>query len=472
MILMNTPINLGHSEGLTRRMQAEAKAIFDAGLCAAAVDRAITQHCRLEKERLIIGAHAYDLNRIDRIVVVGAGKASAAMARAVEHLLGKRISEGMISIKYGHGLQLEQIGMTEAGHPVPDINGTAVARRILTMVQAAGRADLVIVLLSGGGSALLPLPAEGLTLADKQAVSKKLLACGATIHEINTVRKHLSAIKGGRLAQAARPAAVACLILSDVVGDDLDVIASGPTVPDASSFQDCLQILDYYGLQDQLPSSVCDYLAAGAAGRIPETPKQNTHVWAHVNNVIVANNQSALAAARLKAEALGYRTLVLSARMQGETREVAQVHAAIAQEILASGAPLAPPACLLSGGETTVTLRGDGWGGRNQEFALAAALAIDDHPHIVVLSAGTDGSDGPTDAAGALVDHTTCRRARQAGLDTRHYLSNNDAYRFFESLGGLLKTGPTNTNVMDLYIVLVAPPEYTRKEDQENGRAV
>jgi glycerate 2-kinase len=449
---------IGPSERLTRRMHAQARAIFNAGLGAAAPTRAIMQHCRLRRGQLVIGKSAYDLDRIDRIVVVGAGKASAAMAQAMEGLLGDRISQGLISVKYGHGLPLKKIEIVEAGHPIPDDKGHSAAQRILSMAEEAGPTDLIILLLSGGGSALLPLPAEGINLQDKQAVSEKLLACGATIHEINAVRKHLSAIKGGRLAQAAYPTAVASLILSDVIGDDLDVIASGPTVPDASSFQDCMRILNAYGLADQLPARVRNHLAAGAHGHIPETPKQHTHDWKHVHNLIVANNQAAVAAARLKAEALGYRPLVLSTRMQGETRSVAQVHAAIAQEILASGAPLQPPACLLSGGETTVTLKGDGLGGRNQEFALASAIAIADQPHIVVLSAGTDGTDGPTDAAGALADHTTCQRADLAGLDIHRSLSNNDAYRFFESLGDLFKTGPTNTNVMDLHIVLIHPP--------------
>ena len=457
-----------HFDPLTRRMQCDARTIFKAGLTAAAPGPAILRHCRMEGERLLIGSRAYDLNRIDRILVCGAGKASAAMARSIEELLGNRINTGLISVKYGHGAPLQRIETVEAGHPIPDDNGLAAARRILEMVEAAGPTDLILLLISGGGSSLLPLPAEGLSLSDKQAVSAQMLACGATIHELNTVRKHLSAIKGGRLAQAAFPAQVATLILSDVVGDDLDVIASGPTVPDASSFQDCLNILTHYNLVQALPSRVWDHLNAGASGQIPETPKPAERAWTHVNNLIVANNQVAVAAARRSAEALGYRALVLSTRMQGESRVVAQVHTAIAQEILHSGNPLQAPACLLSGGETTVTLKGSGLGGRNQEFALAAALEIADQPHIVVLSAGTDGSDGPTDAAGALADHSTFRRANAAGLDIRRYLSNNDAYHFFELLGDLLKTGPTNTNVMDLRIVLVNSPEIRTPKKNED----
>lgn len=439
-------------------MHREARSIYEAGLAAAAPGPAILRHCHLEGERLTIGTRVYDLSRIRRIVVCGAGKAASAMAQAVEDLLGDRIESGLISVKYGHGMPLARIETIEAGHPIPDAVGLEAAHRIMALMQAGEQNDLFIFLLSGGGSALLPLPAEGLSLADKQIVNKQMLACGATIHELNTLRKHLSAIKGGRLAQAARPAQVATLILSDVVGDDLDVIASGPTVPDASSFQDCLRILTYYDLMQAMPAGVRAHLSAGAAGHIPETPKPSPREWRHVNNLIVANNQAAVDAARRAAEMLGYRTMILSTRMQGETRVVAQVHSAIAQEVLASANPISPPACLLSGGETTVTLKGSGLGGRNQEFALAAAPGIAGRPHIVVLSAGTDGSDGPTDAAGALADHTTLRRAATAGLDIRKYLSNNDAYRFFEPLGDLLKTGPTNTNVMDLRIVLVAGP--------------
>ena len=325
----------------------------------------------------------------------------------------------------------------------------------MTLAQQTTAEDLLIVLLSGGGSALLPLPAEGVTLQDKQTTSDALISCGATIHEINAIRKHISAIKGGRLAQAAAPAAVLTLILSDVVGDDLDVIASGPTVPDASTFGHCREILTRYDLDRKIPRSVQDFLQKGAEGLLAETPKSGTHGWHHVHNHIVGNNSAAIAAAAEEARARGYHALILSSRLEGETRVVAQVHAALAREVLCSGHPVPPPTCLLSGGETTVSLRGDGLGGRNLEFALAAALDIDGADRIVVLSGGTDGTDGPTDAAGAIADHTTVQRASGHGLDTRRHLDNNDAYPFFKRLNDLLITGPTHTNVMDLHVVLV-----------------
>jgi glycerate 2-kinase len=373
-------------------------------------------------------------------------------------LLAPRISKGLISVKHGHGLALRHTRVIEAGHPLPDAGSELAAARILDIARGATADDLIIVLLSGGGSALMALPWQGLTLADKQKTSDLLLASGATIHEMNALRKHISAIKGGRLARTAYPATVAALILSDVVGDDLDVIASGPTVPDPSTFAQCLEIVDRYQLQQKLPERVRRHLQTGAAGQIPETPKTNQLNWPDTHNLIVASNRLAVQAAAREARKRGYATLVLSTRIEGETRTVAQVHGAIAREVLSTGQPLPPPACLLSGGETTVTLRGKGKGGRNQEFALAAAMDIDGDGDIVVLSGGTDGSDGPTDAAGAIADHATAKRAAGLGLDIRTFLHNNDAYTFFSRLDDLLITGPTLTNVMDLRILLIRAP--------------
>jgi hydroxypyruvate reductase len=440
-------------------MRRDARAIFDAGLQAAAPQDAIARMCSVRHEQLHIGDRAYDLNAIRRIIVVGAGKATAAMAQAVERMLGDRISQGLIVVKYDHGAPLRYIHCTEAGHPIPDANGVDAARRILQMARAAGPGDLVLVLISGGGSALLALPAESLHLEEKQAVSQTLIACGASIHEINAIRKHISAIKGGRLARAAFPAALVCLILSDVVGDDLDVIASGPTVPDASTFELCMEIIRRYHVAASLPGSVMEHLKAGADGKIEETPKPDSNAWGHVHNLIVANNLQAIQSAAQQAADRGYQPIVLSSRIEGETRDVARVHAAIAREILASGLPISAPACILSGGETTVSIKGAGKGGRNQEFALSAALDIDRTARIVVLSGGTDGTDGPTDAAGAFADHQTIQRAAGAGLIARRHLDDNDAYPFFNQLGDLLKTGPTGTNVMDLRVFLVRAPE-------------
>lgn len=437
------------------RMRADAETIFQEGLKAVAPADAIHRHCRKKGHWLHIGERTYDLSRTGRIIVIGAGKATASMAQAVEKILGTHISDGLINVKYHHGAALKHIRTIEAGHPIPDANGMAGAQEMLAMVRQAGPDDLILVLLSGGGSALMPLPAGKISMQEKQQASDALIGCGATIHEINTIRKHISAIKGGRLAQAAAPARMATLILSDVVGDDLDVIASGPTVPDSSTYAQCQAIIERYALQDQLPASIRDHLSQGIKGLIEETPKAQTLQWNHVDNLIVGSNLAAIQAANQVAQKLGYHTLILSSHMEGETRHVAKVHGAMAREVLATGNPVSTPACLLSGGETTVTLKAKGKGGRNQEFALAAALAIDGIGLITVLSAGTDGTDGPTDAAGAIVDHTTLQRARRAGLDPGRHLDNNDAYPLLQQLGELLITGPTQTNVMDLHIVLV-----------------
>lgn len=445
--------------GIIAQMREDAHAIFRAGLRAADPALAIGTHCRKEKNDLYIGESRFDLTAIDRILIIGAGKATATMAQAMEKILGDRIYDGLISVKYGHTASLKHIRTIEAGHPLPDANGVQAAQRMVAMVTEAQKSDLVIVLISGGGSALLPFPAKGVSLDDKQKTTDRLLACGATIHEINAIRKHLSAIKGGRLAQAASPAKVVALILSDVVGDDLDVIASGPTVADRTTYADCLDILDRYKIALTIPQAVYTYLQCGAKGDHKESPKRNSHNWDHIRNIIIGSNRQALMACAAKARRAGYQTLVLSAEIQGTTRDVASVHTAIAREVLASGHPLFPPACILSGGETTVVVKGSGKGGRNQEFALSAALAIDARDTIVILSAGTDGTDGPTDAAGALADNTTVQRSKALGLDIQQHLKNNDAYPFFEQLGDLLVTGPTGTNVMDLNVILVRDDE-------------
>ena len=314
----------------------------------------------------------------------------------------------------------------------------------------------MICLISGGGSALTPMPVDGVTLEDKQLTTKVLLSCGANIHEINAIRKHLSSFKGGGLARAAYPATLVTLILSDVVGDDLDSIASGPCVPDSMTFADCQAIFEKYEIEAEIPDRVRTYIDKGLAAEVPETPKAGEKVFAKTQNVVVANNYNALVKAKQKAEELGYHTLILSSRIEGETSEVAYNHVAIAAEIDLHDHPVSKPACILTGGETTVTLKGEGKGGRNQEFALAAAMKLGGlKRHCVVFSAGTDGTDGPTDAAGALADNTTLERAVDMGLDPGHYLKNNDSYHFFDRLGDLYKTGPTNTNVMDIRIVIV-----------------
>lgn len=429
--------------------------IFQSALAAVDPEEAVRRHLRIDGETLSLEGRRYDLGACERILVVGAGKAVAPMAKALEDMLGDRIDSGVLVVKDGHGLPLKKIHVREASHPVPDERGVAGTLEILRLLDGAGPRDLVLCLISGGGSALLIAPAEGITLPDKQATTRSLLACGATIHEINTIRKHLSRAKGGQLARAAHPAGVLSLILSDVVGDDLDVIGSGPTVPDRSSFEDTMEIFKRYEIWDRIPAPVRDRVAQGVKGALPETPKPGDPAFDGCAQVLVGSCLRALTAAAESAERLGYRSLILSSKVEGEAREVAKAFAAIGKEVLSSDHPLKPPACILTGGETTVTLQGDGRGGRNQEFVLAGALALDGTDRVVVLAGGTDGTDGPTDAAGALADGLSIRRAKALGMDPHAFLKRSDSYHFFKPLDDLIVTGPTRTNVMDVYMLLV-----------------
>lgn len=430
-------------------------AVFRAGVAAADPEAAVLRHVTRAGDVLRAGPREFNLSQVKRIFVVGAGKASAFMARALEGVLADRITDGWVNVKTGHGCALKQVRVHEAAHPIPDAAGVEGSRQIARLLAAAGADDLVLCCLSGGGSALMPLPVEAVGLAEKRRITGDLLACGAPIQEVNAVRKHLSQIKGGQLARIAQPAQVATLILSDVIGDPLDVIASGPTAPDASTFPQALEIVTRYKLASRLSGAARAHLEAGAAGRIPDTPKPGDALFAGVTNVLAANNSAAIEAASVKARELGYAPHVISATIAGEAREVAATQANLAKEIMETGLPLAPPLCMISGGETTVTLRGNGKGGRNQEFALAGALALRGCAGISLLAAGTDGTDGPTDAAGAFADGDTCARADEAGISAADFLARNDAYHFFTQLGDLLKTGPTGTNVMDLYLFLV-----------------
>lgn len=448
------------TEDQLQPMKADARAIFESAVEAVDPYTAVRNHLRLEGGRLVLrdsGSNAvgFDLASFARVFLVGGGKATAPMAKAVEDLLGERVTEGLIVVKYGFGETLRYTRTIEADHPVPDHNGIRGAQQILHLLNKADEHDLVISLISGGGSALLPQPAQGIPLEEKQQLTRRLLACGASIDEINAVRKHISVLKGGQMARAASPATTVNLMLSDVVGDRMDVIASGPFTPDPSTFQDVERILEKYGLED-IPQPIARHLKEGSEGRAPETPKPGDPVFRAVHNMIVGSNIIALRAAAEKAAALGYATVVLSSLIEGETRDVARVHAAIAKEVLRTGHPSSSPLCVISGGETTVTIRGEGLGGRNQEFCLAAAMDLEgEAPRIVMLSGGTDGNDGPTDAAGAVVDPLSVARGRQAGMEAGLALRENDAYHFFEKTGELLITGPTRTNVMDVHLVLV-----------------
>ncbi|MCR4406895.1 MAG: glycerate kinase [Anaerolineae bacterium] len=427
-----------------------------AALAAVAPDAAVKRQLYLEGDVLCAGGRSYPLADYDRIFVVGGGKAGAPMAVAVEAVLGERITAGLVNVKHGYTLPataLSRIQIVEAGHPVPDEAGRQGAEHIAQMLTGLTERDLVLVLISGGGSALLTLPSPGISLSDVQTLTGILLRCGATINEINAVRKHISQIKGGQLARLAHPATVVALILSDVVGNPLDVIASGPTVPDPTTFAEAWAVLERYGITDEVPDSITSRLRAGLAGQVPETPKPGDLVFTRVQNVIVGSNEIAAQAVVDEAREQGFSALLLSTFIEGEAREVARVFAGIAKGMAEHGWPLKPPACLVAGGETTVTIRGRGKGGRNQELALAAALAIHGWQNVAVVGLATDGTDGPTDAAGAIAWGDTVTRARELGLDAAAYLANNDAYHFFQALGDLIITGPTNTNVNDLIFV-------------------
>jgi hydroxypyruvate reductase len=441
-------------------MKRMAKVIFSRAVSAVDPAQRLKDMIRIEKGRLLIktvedSEKVFHLDAFKKIFLIGTGKASASMAQAIERIFGDRITKGIITTKYGHILPLKKTEWIECGHPLPDQKGLEGARKVQALLKESGPGDLVIFLLSGGGSALLPLPAEGITLEEKQQVTQFLLDCGADIKEINTIRKHISQIKGGWLARWAFPSAVIGLILSDVVGDPLDVIGSGPTVPDISTFEEAWDILKKYDLIGRIPSSIRNHLLRGKEGKVEETPKPGEKTFEKVYNYLIGSNILALRAAETEASSLGLNTLILSSSIVGDTREAARFHAAIAKEVIFSGNPLPRPACIISGGETTVTVKGHGRGGRNQEFALAGALEINGLEKVVLLSGGTDGTDGPTDASGAVADHTTVRRARAAGLDPKAHLEKNDAYPFFQRLGDLLITGPTHTNVMDVRILLV-----------------
>jgi len=438
-----------------QRLKEAAAEIFKAGIQAVDPGTCIRKNMHLADDQLQIQDTTIPLSRINKIYVVGMGKASAAMAAEVESLLGDRISDGLIITKYGHAKPLTRCRVLEADHPVPDSNGVQAAQTLIDLVSTAGPEDVVLCLISGGGSALSPAPVEGISLEDKQAVTRLLLDCGATIHEINTIRKHLSRLKGGQLCRYANQARVISLILSDVIGDDLDIIASGTTVQDPGTFVDCKQILHRYGLQADLPDSVREYLDQGCSGQARETPKPGDPVFDTTSNYIIGSLGDALSAAEDTAGHLGFHTLTLTTTIQGEAREVAKVLCSIGREVNTRHRPLSPPACILTGGETTVTIRGNGLGGRNMELALAAGMDLCGMHNTVLLSAGTDGTDGPTDAAGAFASGSTVERAKKQGLSAQGYLARNDSYHFFEQIDDLFITGPTGTNVMDMQILLV-----------------
>ncbi len=443
-------------------LTARAVAAHLRAAALAAVDPACAVADALARDpqagTLTVAGRTLTLAEFDRIFVLGAGKAGAAMAQAAEAALGELPiwQGGLVIVKDPPAAPgPATIELVQAGHPLPTARGVEAAQRISALARAGGPHDLVLVLISGGGSALLADPAPGLTLDVIGAVTNRLLRAGATIGELNTVRKHLSALKGGQLAGRAAPATVVALILSDVVGSPLDVIASGPTVPDPSTYGDALAVLDRYELRGAIPAAARTHLEQGAAGTIPEPPKPGDPLFERVITHIVGDNRRAALAAVEAARALGLHAALLSTYIEGEAREVGRVLAGIAKELHAGDYPLPRPACLVAGGETTVTVRGDGMGGRNQEVALGAALALDGWgAQVAVATLATDGGDGSGDAAGAFANGTTLARARAAGLDAQAALAANDSFHFWQALGDAVVTGPTGTNVNDLAFIL------------------
>jgi hydroxypyruvate reductase len=439
------------------RLRRAAQSILQEALAAADPERLVHRELRVRGGVLQAAGLRFPTTR-GRIALVAAGKAAVPMALAAERVLGRHLSEG-IAVTSAETVPLERIEVRTASHPVPDARGLAAAREVERLAQGLGREDLLLVLLSGGASALLPAPAEGLTLRDKQRTTGLLLRAGATIHELNAVRKHLSRLKGGGLVREAAPARVVTLILSDVVGDDLSTIASGPTVPDPTTFADALAVLTRRGVAARIPKAAAARLEAGAAGETPETPKPGARIFRRTATRIVGSNRLSIAAAAREARRQGLRPLVLTTRLEGEAREAARVLVAILRECVETGRPAAGPVCLLAGGETTVTVRGTGQGGRNQELAVAASEALADFPApAVVASFGTDGIDGRSDAAGGVVDDRTTARAAALGLAPPDvFVSTSDSRSFLGPLGDLIITGPTGTNVVDVVTLLAGP---------------
>jgi glycerate 2-kinase len=427
--------------------------IFLAGVESVKPDNLIRSYVSVRNNRFLIENLTFDLSEVKNIYVAGVGKASALMAKELESVLGSRITRGHIVTKYGHSVPLKYIGITEAGHPVPDENGLKGTDEILSIARMAKEDDIFICLISGGGSALLTDVPEGCTLKDLRALNDVLLKSGANISEMNCIRKHLSRVKGGMLAKAAFPARVISLILSDVIGDPVGVIASGPTAPDPTTFADALSILKIYQIENDIPACIYKALRDGFDKKIGETLKEFDEIFLTTSNLIIGTNKLALKTAKMKAESLGFESKIISDTIDGDVAEVARYifQISISTQELKSGKKI----CLLFGGEPTLKVTGEGLGGRNQHLALTIASLLKDTPAITFLSGGTDGTDGSTDAAGAVVDSFTWQNADKLKLNSKKYIENFDSYHFFKKAGGLITTGPTQTNVMDMMIALI-----------------
>ena len=440
---------------LNQKARALALESLESALNAVDPKQIIRSKLSLKNSILKVNGYSFDLKKFRNIYVVGGGKASGSMAEAVEQILGKLVTNGLVNVPHGSKHKTEIIKLHEASHPIPDEAGVKGTRRMLKIAEQAKKDELIICLISGGGSSLMPLPRGEISITNKRKITENLLKCGATINEINTVRKHISDFKGGWLAKKAYPATILNLILSDVVGDPLDFIASGPTVPDSTTFSDAIKVLKKYGLWGKAPESIKKVLSDGEKALIPETPKAEDEAFEKVYNVVVGNNRFASLAACEHLKSAGLNTLLLTSTMEGEAKHVGVILASIAREVFVSGNPILKPAGIIAGGETTVTVTGKGLGGRNQEIVLAAALKLGSMDGVVVASLSTDGVDGPTDAAGAIADGKTLTRVAQMELNPEEFLAENNSYKFFSKLGDLLFTGPTGTNVDDVSVIVV-----------------
>ncbi len=441
----------------TEILRKHAKEIFQSGLKAADPSICISETVSVKNNILYVQEKSYNLASYRNIYVIAFGKAAPLMAKAIEDILSDHITEGIVISNVVPKINYNHLEFFLSSHPVPDERSLKAAQKVLAILDKAKEQDLVIFLISGGGSSLIAMPREGLTLEDKRKVTEKLLISGVDTNGLNTVRKKLSLIKGGGLLKRALPATVITLVLSDVVGDKLDVIASGPTIPDSTTFEEAWRVIEALGIEHEIPPKVVVYLQRGKAGLIPPLITKEEVDWNKVQHVIVGNNFKSLVACVTKAKKLGYNTLLLTSQISGEAREVAKVIAGIAFDCERFDTPVKKPSCIVFGGETTVTVTGNGIGGRNTETALAFCMEIIGHENIVGLFAGTDGIDGPTDAAGAICDGNSRLIARTFNCSARDHLLDNNSYAFFDRLGDLIKTGPTGTNVMDIGIVLIEP---------------
>ena len=439
---------------LNQKARALALRSLESALNAVDPKQIIKSKLLLKNLTLHVNGYSIDLKKFKNIYVIGGGKASGSMAEALEQVLGNSITNGLVNVPRSSKNKTDIITLHEASHPIPDEAGVEGTRRMLKIAEQAKEDDLIICLISGGGSSLMPLPRGKISIADKKEITNALLKCGATINEINTVRKHISDFKGGWLAKKAYPSSILNLILSDVVGDPLDFIASGPTVPDSTTFSDAIKVLKKYRLWSKAPASIRKVLSDGEKGLIPETPKANDEAFKRVYNVVVGNNRLASLTAQKYLKSEGLNTLLLTSTLEGEARHVGVMLASIAREVSASGNPVPKPAGIIAGGETTVTVTGKGLGGRNQEIALATVRNLKGMNGVAVASLSTDGVDGPTDAAGAIADGKTLVRAAKMGLTPEEYLAENDSYHFFSKLGDLIFTGPTGTNVNDVSVIV------------------